>query len=120
MVVELGDTVMLLPVPKTVPPHDPANHCGVAPVPANPPVRVNVVLLPLQIVVVPVMPVGATDNVLTVTITGDVGASAAPPQVEATRLYHRVFVRPAGGSYVAPVAPPIVVHEPPLSSLYCQ
>ncbi len=111
---------MLLPVPAEVPPHEPVNHCAVAPVPANPPVSVNVVLLPLHIVVVPVIPVGATDKVLTVTTTGDVAASAAPPQVEATRLYHRVFVRPAGGSYVAPVAPPIVVQEPPLSSLYCQ
>lgn len=98
MVVELGETVMLFPVPAEVPPHELVNHCAVAPVPAKPPVTVSVVLFPLQMVVVPDMPVGATDKVLTVTTTGDVGASAAPPQVDATRLYQRVLVSPAGGS----------------------
>ena len=63
-----GETVMASPVPADVPPHDPVNHCVTAPVPFEPPFTVNVVLLPLQIVVVPVTPVGAVDNVFTVTI----------------------------------------------------
>lgn len=65
----LGETVILFPVPAGVPPHEPVNHSTTAPVPALPPVTVKVVLLPLQIVVVPVAPVGATDSVLTVTVT---------------------------------------------------
>lgn len=59
---------MLLPVPAEVPPHEPVNHSAVAPVPALPPDTVKVVLFPLQMVVVPVAPVGAVDNVLTVTV----------------------------------------------------
>lgn len=69
MVVLVGETVILFPVPAEGPPHDPVNHCAVAPVPALPPDKVRVVLLPLQIVVVPVMPVGAVDSVFTVTVT---------------------------------------------------
>ena len=60
---------MLLPVPADVPPHEPVNHCSVAPLPALPPATVSVVLDPLQIVVVPVIPVGAVESVLTVTTT---------------------------------------------------
>ena len=60
---------MLFPVPADVPPHDPVNHSATAPVPALPPDTVSVVLPPLQIVVVPVAPVGAVDNVFTVTVT---------------------------------------------------
>jgi len=60
---------MLLPVPAEVPPHEPVNHWVVAPVPMLPPVTVSVVLLPLQIVVVPLAPVGAVDKVFTVTVT---------------------------------------------------
>ena len=60
---------MLFPVPADVPPHDPVNHSATAPVPAVPPATVNVVESPLQIVVVPVAPVGATDGVFTVTVT---------------------------------------------------
>ena len=60
---------MLFPVPAEVPPHDTVNHSAVAPVPALPPETVRVVLPPLQIVVVPVAPVGAVDNVFTVTVT---------------------------------------------------
>jgi len=69
VVVDVGETVMLLPVPADVPPHEPVNHCVVAPVPMLPPVTVSVVLLPLQMVVVPLAPVGATDKVFTVTVT---------------------------------------------------
>ena len=60
---------MLFPVPADVPPHEPVNHSAVAPVPALPPETVSVVLAPLQIVVVPVAPVGAVDKVFTVTVT---------------------------------------------------
>jgi hypothetical protein len=64
-----GETFMASPVPAAVPPHDPVNHSVDAPVPFDPPSTVNVVLLPLQMVVVPVAPVGAVDNVFTVTVT---------------------------------------------------
>ena len=60
---------MASPVPIAVPPHEPVNHSVIAPVPFDPPATVKVVLLPLQIVVVPVAPVGAVDNVFTVTVT---------------------------------------------------
>ena len=66
---DVGETVMLFPVPADVPPHEPVNHSAVAPVPALPPATVSVVLPPLQIVVVPVAPVGAVDKVFTVTVT---------------------------------------------------
>ena len=45
------------------------NHSVLAPVPFDPPVTVNVVLPPGQMLVVPVAPVGAVDNVFTVTVT---------------------------------------------------
>ena len=64
-----GETFMASPVPVGVPPHNPVNHSVDAPVPFDPPSTVNVVLLPLQMVVVPVAPVGAVDNVFTVTVT---------------------------------------------------
>ena len=65
---------MASPVPAGVPPHDPVNHSVVAPAAFDPPVTVNVVLLPLQIVVVPVAPVGAVDEAFTVILAleGDV------------------------------------------------
>lgn len=58
---------MEFPVPADVPPHEPVNHCAVAPVPAEPPLMVSVVLPPLQMVAVPVIEVGAVDKVFTVT-----------------------------------------------------
>ena len=61
--------MMASPVPADVPPHEPVNHCVITPVPFDPPSTVNVVLLPLQIVVVPVAPVGAVELVLIVTVT---------------------------------------------------
>ena len=66
MVVLEGETVILLPVPADVPPHEPVNHSATAPVPALPPTTVSVVLLPLQMVEVPEILVGATESVLTV------------------------------------------------------
>ena len=59
---------MLLPVPMTVPLHELADHSAMAPVPALPPTSVKVVLPPLQIVEMPLMPVGATDSVLTIIV----------------------------------------------------
>ena len=66
MVVLEGETVILLPVPADVPPHEPVNHSATAPVPALPPTSVRVVLLPLQMVETPEILVGATESVLTV------------------------------------------------------
>ena len=65
---------MASPVPAGVPPHDPVNHSVVAPDPFDPPATVSVVLLPLQMVVVPVAPVGAVDEEVTVilALAGDV------------------------------------------------
>ena len=59
---------MLLPIPAAVPPHEPVNHSAVAPVPALPPTKVKVVVPPLQMVEMPVMPVGATEGVLRIII----------------------------------------------------
>jgi hypothetical protein len=64
-VFEVGETVMLFPVPTDVPPQEPENHSAVAPVPAEPPLKVRVVVPPEQIVVVPVILVGATESVFT-------------------------------------------------------
>ena len=55
MVAKVGETVINVPVPTEVPPHEPVNHWDVA----DPPVAVKVVELPEQIDVFPVMPVGA-------------------------------------------------------------
>lgn len=65
---------MTSPVPAGVPAQEPVNHSVVASAAFDPPVTVNVVLLPLQIVVVPVAPVGAVDEALTVILAleGDV------------------------------------------------
>ena len=60
---------MLFPVPSIVPAHESENHCAVAPNPAVPPVNVSVVESPLQIVVVPKIPVGAIEKELTETTT---------------------------------------------------
>ena len=67
--VAVGLTVTLSPVPADVPLHEPVNHSVVAAVPFEPPATDKVVLAPLQIMMVPVAPVGAPDNVFTVTVT---------------------------------------------------
>lgn len=67
MVLAVGETEIELPVPTDVPPHEPVYHSAVAPVPAEPPLKVKVVDDPEHIVVVPVMLVGAVLFVLTVT-----------------------------------------------------
>lgn len=63
--VEVGETVIELPVPADVPPQEPVNHSTPAP---EPPETVSVVLVPLQIVVVPVTPVGAVGPAETFTV----------------------------------------------------
>lgn len=63
-----GETVILFPTPTLVPPHDPVNHCAVAPVPADPPFKVKVVESPKQMDVIPVILVGVTEIALTVTV----------------------------------------------------
>jgi hypothetical protein len=67
-VLEVGETTIELPVPITVEPQDPENHWAAAPVPAEPPLNVKVVLDPLQIVVVPVMLVGAVLKEFTIKV----------------------------------------------------
>ncbi len=61
MVVAVGDTVMLAPVPADVPPHEDVYHFQLAPVPRLPPLTDSVVLLPLFIKVVPLIEVAGTD-----------------------------------------------------------
>ncbi len=61
VVVEAGATVTLLPVPTDVPPQLPLYHLQLAPVPRLPPVVLSVVLLPLQMVVVPLIDVAGTE-----------------------------------------------------------
>src|SRR5688572_2632651 len=68
---------MASPVPAGVPPHETVNHSVVAPDPFDPPSTVNVVLLPLQIMVIPVAPVGAVDDVFTVILALEGDASLA-------------------------------------------
>ena len=59
--VAAGATVTLLPVPTDVPPQLPLYHLQLAPVPRLPPVVLSVVLLPLQMVVVPLIDVAGTE-----------------------------------------------------------
>ena len=72
--VTVGETVMEAPVPAAVPPQEPENHCAVAPVPGEPPTKVRVVLLPVQIKLVPEMLVGAVEEVWNVITTSSVEA----------------------------------------------
>jgi len=68
-VVAAGATVTLLPVPTDVPPQLPLYHFQLAPAPRLPPLTLNVVFLPRQIVVVPVIDVAGTEVSWTVTVT---------------------------------------------------
>ena len=65
----VGETEIELPVPAAVPPHEAVNHSTIAPEPSLPPAIVKLVEPLLQIVVVPVMLVGAVGAVSTVTVT---------------------------------------------------
>jgi hypothetical protein len=58
-----GETVTEFPVPTNVPPQLPLYQFHAAPVPKLPPLTVSVVELPLQMVVVPLMPVGVVESV---------------------------------------------------------
>ena len=68
MVVD-GEIVIDGPFPTKLPPQLPLYHAQSAPVPNEPPATVSVVVPPLHIVVIPVTPVGATEGLLTVTVT---------------------------------------------------
>jgi hypothetical protein len=61
VVEDLGETVMLDPVPANVPPHDVVYHLQLAPAPRLPPPTESVVLLPRQIVLVPPIDVAGTE-----------------------------------------------------------
>ena len=77
---DVGDTLMEAEVSPTMilePMDEPVPHWKTAPAPLEPPVAVKVVLPPLQIVVVPEMPVGAVGACCTVT------SCAVPPVVVA-------------------------------------
>ena len=63
VVVMEGFTIIELPVPTKVPPHEPEYQFHDAPVPSDPPETVNVTGVPLQMVVVPVMEAGAVEAV---------------------------------------------------------
>ena len=93
-----GLTLMLEPVPTEVPPQEPVNHCQPAPEPREPPVTVRVLEVPLQVLLlVTVMPVGATDNVFIVTARE---AAAEVPQL-----------LPAVTVMLPPVVPEVTVIE---------
>ena len=66
--VDIGLTVIELPLPALVPLHEPVYHCHVAPVPNEPPTTESVVGLPVQVVTSPLIPVAATESVFTVTV----------------------------------------------------
>ena len=70
MVVAVGLTIKLLPVPAKVPPQDPVYHRITSPVPPPPPLSVKVVLPRLQITVAEaVAETGSDDFVLTTRLT---------------------------------------------------
>ena len=103
----LGETVILLPIPAGVPPHEPENHSAVAPVPALPPIKVKVVLSPLQMVEIPVMLVGAIDGVLRIiiisldsTVKGDTQAAVEVIRTLILSLAAKLLL-----TKVAPVSP---------------
>jgi len=66
--VVVGLTVIPVPVPADVPPHEPEYHLQLPPVPKLPPVKPNAVLCPKQIVDVPVIAVAGTEVSRTVTV----------------------------------------------------
>ena len=74
------------PVPAAVPPQEPLNHCAVAPVPDEPPTKVRVVLLPVQIKLVPLMLVGAVEEVWKVTTTSSVDAAQGAFEIVQRRV----------------------------------
>ena len=55
-----------------MPPHDPVNHCQVAPSPKLPPVTVSVFAIPLQLLLLDIeTPEGAVDKLTTETANDD-------------------------------------------------
>jgi hypothetical protein len=63
-----GVTVSVVPVATLVPPQLPLYQFQLPPVPNEPPLKVNVVLWPLQMVVFPLIDVAGTEVSLTVTV----------------------------------------------------
>jgi hypothetical protein len=61
VVVDVGDTVILVPVPAVVPAQFTLYHFQLAPVPRFPPLTLSVVLLPRQMVLVPAIEFAGTD-----------------------------------------------------------
>jgi hypothetical protein len=80
-VVMVGFTCMLAPAPIYVPPeHDPEYHSHAAPVPRKPPLMLNVVESPRQMVgLLLLMSSGVMDNVFTVTVTDTHGVLLHEP-----------------------------------------
>jgi len=111
-VLAVGETEIEFPVPAGVPPQEPVYHSAVAPVPAVPPLKVNVVYAPEQIVVVPVIEVGATLLALTVNTTLSDVAGQEPA---AGKLYETVTVV-AVATFAAVYVDP-VIEPPPLTTL---
>ena len=64
-----GDSFIELPVPTGVPAQPPLYHFQLAPVPRLPPLTLNVVDVPLQMVVVPEIPAAGFEVSRTVTVT---------------------------------------------------
>ena len=68
-VVIVGKTVILVPVPAMVPPHEAVYHLQDAPVPRLPPTTLKTVESPLHIVVVPEIEEAGVEGVFAVTVT---------------------------------------------------
>ena len=80
-----GSTIILVPVPAVVPPHDTVNHCQVAPAPRLPPLTVIVFPTPLHVLLlVIVIPVGTTER--DPTVTERVRSSLVPQLFSAVTL----------------------------------
>ncbi len=63
-----GSTIILVPEPAGVPPHEPVYHCQFAPVPKLPPTTDNVFEVPLHVLLFAIeILVAAVDILLTVT-----------------------------------------------------
>ena len=67
--VEVGETVMLEPVPASVPPQEPEYHFQDAPVPKEPPLTDSVLGCPQVVLGLALADVGFVDGVFTVTVT---------------------------------------------------
>ena len=103
-----GAMVTLEPVPTAVPPHELLYHFQLAPVPSVPPLTLKVVVLPKQMVVVPVIAVAGNEVSPTVTVTL---RQMVVLQVPSARTKYVVFVE---GETVMlfPVPSAVPPHDP--------